>query len=153
MAKVNKVPAKKPEAEDDDDKPAFKPGFKLPKTLAGVADELGHARDARRKIAKELKAAEKHENALKAHMIEHLPVSDATGVAGKIWRVQIVSKDKPVVAGEDWVKLYAHIKKTGEFDLLQKRVAEGAVKQRWDAEKKVPGVGKFIAKDVSITQV
>jgi hypothetical protein len=54
---------------------------------------------------------------------------------------------------EDWPKLYAHIKKTGEFELMQRRLGETAVKERWDADKQVPGVGRFTAKKVSCTRV
>jgi hypothetical protein len=45
----------------------------------------------------------------------------------------------PVI--EDQAALYAHVRKTGEFDLLQRRLAEGAVLARWAEARVIPGVG------------
>ena len=40
----------------------------------------------------------------------------------------------------DWKKTYAHIKKTGHFELLHKRLSTAALAERWDQGHKVPGV-------------
>lgn len=52
----------------------------------------------------------------------------------------------------DWKKVYAHIKKTGDFDLLQQRLATTACEARFAAGKKVPGVESFQVEDLSITK-
>lgn len=53
----------------------------------------------------------------------------------------------------DWNSLWKHIQKTGEFDLLQKRVTVTAVRQRWEVGKEVPGVAQAQEPEVSITKV
>ena len=63
---------------------------------------------------------------------------------------QLKTSDEPTV--EDWPKLYAHIKRTGNFEMLYRRVNPAAVKERWDDGKAVPGVGKFPVEKLSITK-
>jgi len=126
-------------------------GYKLPKTPAQRADLLyeldAFASEERRKVT----ALEKAVSLLERWFVQNLPETAATGVAGKLGRVQIVNKDIPIV--EDWDKFYAHVAKTKSFDLLQRRLSEKAVKERWEANKVVPGTGHFNVKKVSLTKV
>lgn len=125
--------------------------FKFPKSLAQCADRLYEVREKRLAEQKKVDEIEAEEKALKEHLINNLPKSEASGVAGKLARVTIVTKVIPQV--EDWDKFYAHIKKTNSFDLMQRRVSDTAVKERWDNGKQVPGVKTFNALSVSINKV
>lgn len=87
------------------------------------------------------------------HFVQTLAVGEASGVQGLRSRVQVTDNVVPVVEGGDWTKLYAHIKKTGEFDLLNRALNRAAVTERWEAKRQVPGVGKFHAKKVSCTKL
>ena len=46
----------------------------------------------------------------------------------------------------------AHIRKTKDFSLLQRRLAAPAIKERWEAGKKVPGVEPFAILKVSVVK-
>lgn len=83
--------------------------------------------------------------------IQKLAVGESSGVQGRKSRVQITEQIIPVI--QDWPKFYAHIKKTGEFELLNRAVNRASVTERWDAKKQVPGVGKFHSKRVSCTKL
>lgn len=85
------------------------------------------------------------------HFIQTLAVGESSGVQGHKSRVQVTDAVIPTI--EDWTKFYAHIKKTGEFELLNRAVNKAAVSERWEAKKNVPGVGKFHAKKVSCTKL
>lgn len=85
------------------------------------------------------------------HFIETLKVGEASGLQGMAARVQVSESPVPVV--DDWEKFYAHISKTKSFDLLNRAVNRNAVRERWDAKKKVPGVSVFHAKKVSCTKL
>lgn len=85
------------------------------------------------------------------HFIRTLAVGDSSGVQGMGARVQINENVIPVP--DDWEKIYAHIKKTGEFELLGRTLKRDAVQERWDAKKNIPGIGKFHAKTVSCTKL
>lgn len=125
--------------------------FVIPKQLAQCADLLYETREARLALQKDVDALEDQEKQLREHIINNLPKSQATGVAGKVARATIVMKIVPQV--QDWDKFYAHIKKTGDFELMQKRIGTKAIEERWENKKKVPGVEPFNAVTVSLNKV
>ena len=128
-----------------------KPALKLPKTLAGCADRLYELKGLKSKAAAVVAEMENEEKAIREHLINNLPKSEASGVAGRVARVTIETKTVPTV--EDWDAFYAYVAKTKSFDLLQRRLGEGAIKERWDAGKAVPGVGKFKAVTISLNKI
>ena len=125
--------------------------FKIPKTLGGCADLLYITKQERLKAQKIVDALKANESALKAHIIDTLPKSNASGIAGKIARVTVVTKQ--IAQIKDWPKFYAYVKRYDAFDLLQKRLAQPAVKLRWEDGKKVAGVESFINVEVSMNKV
>lgn len=126
-----------------------KPGTaKHPAQKADARFTTRERRLALQKVVDELQA---QETALNEWFIENLSKSEATGVAGKLARVQLGSKMIPQV--EDWEVFYAHVKKTGEFELLQRRLSETAIKERLEAGKPVPGTKFFHAVTVSCTKI
>lgn len=125
--------------------------FVLPKTLAGCADLLYTTRQARLEMDKQVEAMKARETELRQHLIDNLPVSEATGVAGKVARATIVTKDEPDV--QDWDATWEYIRKTKSYDLIQKRISPAAVKERWENNKVVPGIGHRTVKSVSLNKV
>ena len=125
--------------------------MKFPKTIGACADQLFKLRQKRIDMQKEVDEVAEEEKALKEHIIETLPKSQASGVAGKLARVSVVTKPVPQV--EDWEAFYKHVARTKSFDLLQRRVSDGAVKERWEAGKKVPGVKVFNAVTISLNKL
>jgi hypothetical protein len=123
----------------------------VPKTLGACADALYSTRLERLRVQKEIDALAAHETALKEHIIANLPKSDSTGVAGKLARVSITKKTIPRVA--DWTKFYTYVAKNKAFELLQKRLGEAAIQERWDAGKPVPGVETFNVVGVSVNKL
>jgi hypothetical protein len=130
---------------------AEKPKFKFPKTMGACADRLYQLRQKRLEMQKEVDKVAAEESALKEHIINTLPKSEASGVAGKLARVTVVTKEVPQV--EDWDAFYKYVKKTGQFDLMQRRISDGAIKERWEAGKEIPGVKHFQVVTVSINKV
>jgi hypothetical protein len=125
------------------------PQPKLPKSLAQCADLLYKTREERYKAQRVVDKLAATEHALNEHFIANLPKSQATGIAGKLARVQVGTKPIPRV--EDWPAFYLYIKKNNAFDLLQRRVNDGAIKERWEDKKQVPGVSRFNVVKVSCT--
>lgn len=125
--------------------------FTPPKTLARCADVLYATRAKRYALQGEIKALEEIEKQLKDRLIRELPKSQATGIAGRVARARIVKDEVPQT--RDWEALYAHIRETGEFELLQRRLTKTAVQERWDDGKEVPGVESFTVVSVSLEKV
>ena len=125
--------------------------YKFPKAMGACADKLFELRNKRLAGQKLVDEVEAEEKALKSHIIENLPKSEASGVAGKLARVTVVTKQVPQV--KDWDAFYKYVKKTGSFDMMQKRLSDAAIKERWEAGKEVPGVEHFNVVSVSINKV
>ena len=125
--------------------------FKIPKSLALCADALYKTRQDRLELQRKADELKANETTLTEYIIDNLPKSDAGGVQGKFCRVSIVQKVIPQV--ENWDEFYKYIKKTGQFDLMQRRVADAAIKERWEDGKQVPGVGTFNKLSLSVNKV
>lgn len=136
-------------AKDAEEAPVAIP--KIPEKLGACADLLYKTQQERYALQHKVDALKELESALSEKIIRELPKSEATGVAGKRARATVRTKEVPQVA--DWPALYAYITKTKSFDLLQKRVADKSIAERWEAGKQVPGVTKFTKVVVSITKV
>jgi hypothetical protein len=125
--------------------------YKFPKTLGACADRVYTLRADRLASQKAVDLLEEEEKALKEHIINTLPKSETTGVAGRLCRVTVVTKQVPQV--DDWPAFYAHVKKTGHFDLLSRSIGKAAIEARWEAGKTVPGVKTFQTVSLSINKV
>jgi hypothetical protein len=129
--------------------------FILPKQPAECADLLYAVREERLAFQRRADRLKEAETALSDWFIENLPRSSATGVAGKRARVQIETRPIPVVDGEaGWSRLHEYIVKNDAWELLQKRLGEGAAKELLDAgEGGKAGLTVFQAKKVSCTKI
>lgn len=128
----------------------------IPKSLGACADKLFQLREQRLGLEAMADNIKKQETALKDHIIENMAAGD-TGASGKTHHVSVYTDDIPQIADAD--ELFTFIKRTGSFDLLQRRLNNAAVKERLDDPKfmkaykgKVPGVKMFRCKKVSLTK-
>jgi 3'-phosphoadenosine 5'-phosphosulfate sulfotransferase len=125
--------------------------IKIPKTLGACADRLYELKDLKRDASARVDAIEAEVNAIKAHIIETLPKSESTGVAGKNARVSVVTKEVPQV--KDWEAFWGKFNKKTDTDILAKSINKAAIQARWDAGKQVAGVEKFTTVSVSLNKV
>jgi hypothetical protein len=131
-------------------------GHKVPKSLAACADDLFTTRNQRLALDKQVESLKSREAALKEHLINKLPKSQASGISGLLARVTIGSKTKPVAA--DWDKIHKYIaanfkKNPGVFALLQRRLGEETIQEMWKNGVKVPGIEPMDIPTVSINKV
>lgn len=123
----------------------------LPKTIGECADLLYETRQQRLELGRQLTEYEKLEAALKNRIIDELPKSNTSGVAGRVARVTVVTKEVPSIA--NWDDVLTYIKRTRNWHLLQRRLNTEAVKEIWDNGKEVTGVDHFKAVTVSINKL
>ena len=128
-----------------------KPKATTARKLAGMADEIWSLRESRLALQRQIDEIHEKEREIKAALIAEIPLTGATGVSGKLAAVKVIEKMVPQVA--DWSELYKHIKKTGSFELLQRRVSETAVRERWAEDEKIPGVDCVTINDLSLSKV
>lgn len=151
-APIKKAVAEKPPAPTA--KEAKRAAVKIPKALGSAADLYFSTRESRLKLDRQAASIKTEEGVLRDHLIENIPKSHATGIAGKLCRVSITTEDIPVVT--DWPKFYAYIAKnhkTGAFALLNRALNTAAVNELWNAGKKIPGVGTFKTSKISMNKL
>lgn len=125
--------------------------FEVPENLAVAVDLLYTTRQARLEIQKQVEALQARETQLREHLINTLPKSDATGIAGKVARATIVTKTEPTV--EDWDEFYKWLSRNKAWDCIQRRISAPAIRARWEAHKRVAGVGTINVVSVSLNKV
>lgn len=130
---------------------AKEPKLKFPKSLAVCADKYYELKQRRLEMQKEVDKVGAEESAYREHLINNVPKSKATGIAGKVARVTVYNEDVPTV--KNWDKFYDYVIKNKAFDLLQRRLNAAAVEERWEAKKKIPGVEPFAVTKISLNKV
>jgi hypothetical protein len=134
----------------------------IPESIGRCADLYHDVRDLRLAMAKEVEEVEAFERRVKQHIIDNLSKSEDSGAAGLRYRAQRVEKEVPrvvaIVDGDEdtaagWQRFWDYVAKTRRFDLIQKRLADKAVKEMWEAGEVIPGVERFKSVDVSITKI
>jgi hypothetical protein len=124
---------------------------KAPKTPGAIVDSLYALRTERLRIEREVDALKKRETALREKLLALLPRLDATRVSGLRATATISRVTVPHVT--DWDALYAHIRSTGAFELLQRRVGVEAWRERNDAKQPVPGTEPFVDFKITCTKL
>lgn len=116
--------------------------------LADLADSYAKARDERLVKQKELAKYEETERDLKNQLIQKMVDAEVPIIGGSYATVTCKAKDVPTA--EDWPTIHQFMKDNDAMDLMQKRLHEGAVKERWDDEVEIPGVGHYTVHKLSI---
>lgn len=119
--------------------------------LGAIADLLYAKKAERTELNRQVAAIEQLEVALRERLIQESSKSEGTGAVGKVARATVYTEPEPQLESPD--DFYAYVKRTGEFDLLQRRLNGKAIKERWAAKKKVPGVGTFNVVKVSLEKL
>jgi hypothetical protein len=130
----------------------FKTGKQLTAKETGLlVDLFKTAEAARLKADKDAAALKLIEVEFKEVLIASLKSLEVPTIGGKQYTVDIKQVDEPTV--ESWDKFYAHIIKTKDFSLLERRPGKAAIKERWEDGKTVPGVSKFPVDKLSFSKV
>ncbi len=122
-----------------------------PRAMGELTDFFKTIEDSRLaadKVAASLKA---EETLVKLAIAVALKKAETKVAGGSLFKVEMTQEEQPTV--EDWQKFYAHILKTKDFDLLERRPGKAAVKARWEDGKTVPGVSKFTVDKLSFTKL
>lgn len=116
------------------------------KGLSQLADDWDLMREKRLALQKEVDKLKETETKLK-NILTHCLQKQTNAIGGKRGTASLTRKQEPTI--EDWAPLYAHIRKTGEFDLLYRRINPLSVKERWENKLIVPGVQSIEVLNIS----
>ena len=122
-----------------------------PQKPGAVVDALYTLRSERLQLQSVVDEMKSEEQRVKDWLIDTLPKAELTKLAGKEASASLTRSAQADV--KDWSKLFRYCQKTGDFDLLQKRVSVEAVRERWEKGIELPGVERFVKLDLSITKL
>lgn len=118
--------------------------------LGVLIDGLYEMRAERIELARKVDDMKGQERIRRTEILDRLKAQKAEKSSGK--HATASRTVSTTYRAADWKKVYAHIKKTGDFDLLQQRLATTACDARFAAGKKVPGVEAFEIEDLSVSK-
>jgi len=128
------------------------PQVKVPKIEVGkLVDKLYALGEKRRKAVQVVKDLQAEETELSDSLRATYANLKMTSGSGRKARATVGTR--PIAIVEDWDKFQTHIRRTKGFDLMQRRVAIGAVQERLEDGKKVPGVVIKDIPKVSVTKL
>lgn len=119
--------------------------------LAALVDVYTRRRERRLEADKVAKEFKRLENEIKEAIISECYKSGMKFVGGATHKVTLQTKEKPMV--NDWHALYSYIYENEAWELLQRRLHEGAVKERFGLNDVVPGIEFYEVNDLSVSKV
>lgn len=129
--------------------------FKIPKKIGEIVDLKYQLRAKRHALQNQIKEISAHETALEQHLFKAFDNADIEGARGKLASASLSPRDVPVFDQNDPKadeKFFKYLQKTGEFDLLQRRLSSTAFEERWARGVKIPGIKKFQLVKLSVTK-
>jgi len=100
--------------------------------------------------AKHVEKLKKEERRLDDFILNNVLVGDTTKAGGT--RGGISKSLTTIAVVNDWPAFYKFIAANEAWDLMQKRAAVGALRERWDNETEVPGVERGNAVKVHVSK-
>lgn len=145
----------------------LKVGGPIPVNAGRCVDLYHDVRTLRLAMQKEVEEMAKREAELREHLIQTLARSDGGGAVGLRYMARKVTKTayqfaKPQTDANEaeipgttgWGLFTSWVRKNNAFHFLQKRLANGAVKEMWEQERRLPpGITSLEVPEISVTKV
>jgi len=122
-----------------------------PVTLGGCIDHLYKLREDRIALQKQIDELKKQENELKDHIFTQFGEGDIDGAKGKIASANILRTTVAHIS--DFEAACNWIARRKAWDLLYRRIADPAYRDRLEAGIAIPGIDPFQATKLSVTKV
>jgi len=116
--------------------------------LTDLTNKFVSARQDRLDADKAAKALKEIEQELKGRVVQEMIKHGCGMVGGETKKVTLQTKRKPMAA--DWLLLSKYIMENDAVDLLQRRLAEGAINERFEDGVEIPGVEFYEVNDLSV---
>lgn len=125
--------------------------LKMPTTIGGTIDLLWSLREERKSAEAAVNEIKEKETAVEAHLMNNFDKSGLDGAKGKYGLATL--KHSTVADVTDWPQFYSYIQRNKAWDLLQKRPAITAIRERWNNGKAIPGLEPKEIVTLSLTSV
>ncbi len=127
---------------------------RIPSKIGGLLDRYFQLDQQKKALEKETAQVKSEISGLEELIFAKFKKEDIHGTRGKF--CQATANPQIVPVAEDWEAIYKYIakgKNRERFDLLQKRLAVTAIRERWENNVKIPGVGSFEKMKLSVRKI
>jgi hypothetical protein len=131
--------------------PTVMKASEYPKSIGGCVDLALRMREARMAKEKEAELLKAEETSIKEHILKTFKKSEIAKASGKYGQASLSYPTR--ANAEDWEKIYSHIQKSGDFDLLFRRLNDKACADRMAAGESLPGVSLYQDVKVNLSKV
>lgn len=118
-------------------------------TIGSMTDKLIDLRNKRFELEKQAEVLKAEADLLAEQLMKKLEAEGTNKGAGKKGTCSVTEGIVPTV--EDWDALHKYIKRTGQFHLLQRRVAEAPWRELFEKKGAVPGTKPFTKRKLNLT--
>lgn len=141
--------ARKPVRATDKQKIVDKIADELsPRPIGTIVDSMFDLREQKRELETKIKLLDDKFNSEQELLMERLEAEKTDSAKGKKASVSITTG---VVANvTDWSELERFVKRTGNFQLFQRRISDPAFRELMESKGKVPGIEPFTKKKVNL---
>lgn len=119
-----------------------------PITTSAIIAKLVEVRDEKRRIGERDKELNDQWRSLEMELLVRLEEQGMKKASTEEGTASITETVLPQVT--DWDAVFAHIKATDSFYLLQKRPAAAAFRELLDSGEEVPGMEPYVKKSISL---
>jgi hypothetical protein len=128
--------------------------MKMPAKLGAKIDLAYNLRAERLAVQKEydekIEKMKAQETEVKEAIIAELRQQKMDKGSGEKCTASIMQNIIPQVT--DWDRVYGWVKKTGAFEIFERRVSKSAFKERYEAGEGIPGIDAREIEDLSLTK-
>lgn len=117
-------------------------------TIGSMTDALVKLREKKRELEAKIGEIEAEYGAIEGTLMDRLGEEGLDKGTGKLGTVSI--SETMVGNVTDWDAVNAFVKKTGNFQLFQRRLSDPAFRELLELGKKVPGVEQFTKKRLNL---
>lgn len=128
-----------------------------PKTPGALADKLQKGRVELAELNSELKKLslfkkieklKASQKDLEEHIINEMKKQRLESMGGKLVNISKTKSEKPIIS--DGSVLNEWVQKTGNVQIFQRKLHEGAIKEIIESGEKIPGLGFFAVEKLSV---
>ena len=112
------------------------------------SNDFVDVKNRRDELNAEVKSCTERMTALEADIMDLMSQAGISGASTERASCTMKSVQHPAI--DDWNLFYDHVAKTGQFELLHKRLSSTAFRERWEAGEAIPGTSTSTVWELSV---
>jgi len=122
-----------------------------PTSIGGIADHLYELRERKRELEAQVAKIDAEYKEHEERLFERLDKEGTDAARGKRASVSIT---QGIVGNvEDWAEVEKYVKRTGNFQLFQRRISDASYRELLELKGAIPGITPFTKKRLNVRAV